>query len=422
MVDRSFWKCAGCSTSFVLRVSWAYNVDHLFRFNCPSCKSELDGQLVINFRTTDGTLLPPERWDTFLRIEGAQKLTESQVVFNEQTAWITIFSDLPIDAAHHVQRGKDVPLYGPTMFTMACLDKKVFEYGKRTEHIYSLPENDIKVLKSAFNAFKRKDLENAKSLLDKVSFSVPKKSHHVASICGITYSSILIPFVGPFVHSGIYLEFIDKMLSLDKMNTFVIPKQLIDSGRFESILNLHFELLGSLIDNKLILSIALFIDMCPEAVRESLVITANYPELVLRIYEQLCEANHTFVKIFVGLMNIVNRGGIHRFNRTNIKDFGTFFERATISTSLDLVTEHPGIGEYFNTNLDRKIRNAIAHRSVQFTPNGQTLNSTFSGEKYSIDYPTFLMKLLGLSQSILFFTAVLTDMNRIVTDIASNGG
>ena len=53
-------ECLGCSARFVFRLAVSYHHDTWFRIGCPVCHCEIDGEMHLDYRSTDGVPKPAQ--------------------------------------------------------------------------------------------------------------------------------------------------------------------------------------------------------------------------------------------------------------------------------------------------------------------------------------------------------------------------
>jgi len=130
----------------------------------------------------------------------------------------------------------------------------------------------------------------------------------------------------------------------------------------------------------------------------------------------LCEFSHSLIKIIIGYLNTQNRGSIDKFYNNEYKNYKHYFNNAKLFNSLDLINEHKYFGSFFNTNIERNIRNGIAHKTIHFSIDGQKIVVKNKEKESEYMYVEILVKMIHLAQSSLAGFTIFTDIKRMVSD------
>ena len=413
MVVRKEFECKSCGKYFFFRYSPGRDNLFKFRFNCPECNLEMHGECFLNQRETDGTI-NLRNLNENIRISGAKQLNHNTI--SENCFAVTVYADIPILREVYITKGNELGVAMPAMQTLQCLgNDKATEFLKMIDSTFNIPEDDFWFIREAYNQYKLQNLDKAKEILDKITNEPINELSRVPSACAKLYQVYFLGLIGPWPGLYQHIKIIEDIINDNRSIFFDTIKVFCDIDFIEHYLEKAFDLCGELFNARVLITICKYLEYSEININEYQ-LTHDYPDQFYHLFEQLCEFNHFLIKIFIGYLNTKNRGCINNFYNNKFKDYEQYFNKAKLFDSLDLIGEHKYFGSFFNTNIERNIRNGIAHKMIKFSIDGQKIIINNKGNESEFIYAETLIKMMHLSQSSLAGFTIFTDIKRMVSD------
>jgi len=373
----------------------------------------MHGECYLNFKETDGTINLQNLGEK-IRISGAKQLEQNTI--KEDCSAITVYADIPILKNEYITKSNELGMAMPSRQTLQCLgNKNAMEFLKMTDMTLNIPEDDFRFIREAFNQYKLNNFDKAKEILDKISNSKINKLSNIPSACVILYQVYFMGLIGRWQGLYHHLKMIENMINNNPIIFFNTIKIFSDINFIEQYLEKIFDLGEELFNARLLLTISKYLEYSIININEYQ-LTHDYPDQFYHLYEQLCEFNHSLIKIIIGYLNTQNRGSVDKFYNNEYKDYTHYFNNAKLFNSLDLINEHKYFGSFFNTNIERNIRNGIAHKMIHFSIDGQKIMVNNKKKESEYMYVEMLVKMIHLSQSSLAAFTIFTDIKRLVSD------
>lgn len=414
MVKRSILKCTACDKAFVFRIAVGCSYTHKFRFNCPFCGIEMHGVITVNFRNPDGSVNSISNTDSFVRISNSKELPLDSLDENDLIA-VSVFTDIPILNDYHICAASKSKIM-PNMQTIMCLKEKAQIFISMLNNFYELPEDEFWLIRDAYRKYQNNELDEASEILDKISQKLPDRLSLVPSICGILYNIYFAGLIGHWDNIEQHMGLISDLIKKDQSKIFDVPMELSNIGNIEFLIEKGFDFSEDVFNSKEFLSIAHYLDFIDLQNSPKYRITHDYPEQFFHLYEQACEYAHNIIKIQIGYLNVLYRNSINCFSVTKYTNYSTFFKKARLFDSLDLIKEHVILGQYYNNIIDRNIRNGIAHRSIGFSHDGQEIIIKKDTTEIRIPHDEMLKKLIDVCRVCITGFGIITDQKRIIAD------
>lgn len=413
MVVRKEFECISCKKHFFFRYSPGRDNLFKFRINCPNCNLEMHGECYLNYKETDGTINLHNLAEK-IRISGAKQLDNNTI--EEDCFAVTVYADIPILKSVYITKGNDLGKAMPAMQTVQCLgNDKAMEFLKLIEHTLYIPEDDFWFIREAFNQYKLNNLDKAKEILEKISNRQISKISYVPSACVFLYQLYFLGLIGKWPGLYQHLKMVENMTGNNPVVFLNTIKAFCDFNFIEHYLEKIFDLGEELFNARILITISKYLEYSAIGINEYQ-LTHDYPDQFFHLYEQLCEFNHSLIKIIIGYINTQNRGSIDKFNNNEYKNYYHYFNNAKLFNSLDLINEHNYFGSFFNTNIERNIRNGIAHKTIHFSIDGQKIIVKSKEKENEYMYVEMLVKMIHLAQSSLAGFTIFTDIKRMVSD------
>ncbi|MDR2940977.1 MAG: hypothetical protein LBV17_00080 [Treponema sp.] len=412
MVVRTKFECISCNKHFFFRYSPSRNNLFKFRLNCPNCNLEMHGECFLNYKETDGTINLHDLREK-IRISGAKQLDYNTI--EKDCFAVTVYADIPILKSEYLTKGNELGIAMPAMQIVRCLgNNKAKEFLTMIDITLDIPEDDFWFIREAFNQYKLNNLDKAKEILDKITNEQIIKLSRIPSTCAKLYQIYFLGLVGQWPGLYQHIKMIEN-LSNNPVVFFHAIKTFSDINFIEHYLEKMFDLSEELFNARILITVSKYLEYSTIGINEYQ-LTHDYPDQFYHLYEQLCEFNHFLIKIIIGYLNAQNRGSIDNFYNNKYKNYDHYFNNAKLFNSLDLIKEHNYFGSFFNTNIERNIRNGIAHKMIKFSIDGQKIIIKNKGKESEYMYVEILIKMIHLSQSGLAGFTVFTDIKRLVSD------
>lgn len=412
MVVRKEFVCKSCGKYFFFRYSPSRDNIFKFRINCPECNLEMHGECFINQKETDGTF-NSKKLNENIRISGAKQL-DYNTIKNDCFA-VTVYADIPIVKKEYVTKSNELIIAMPARQTIQCLGTKATEFLEMIDGTFNIPEDDFWFIREAYNQYKSQNLDRAKEILDKISKVPVNDLSRIPSTCAILYQIYFLGLVGPWHGLYQHIEIIEYIINDNQLILSDTIKVFRDMDFIEHYLEKAFDLCGELFNARVLITICKYLEYSEIDINEYQ-LTHDYPDQFYHLFEQLCEFNHFLIKILVGYLNTRNRGSINSFLNNKFKNYEQYFNRAKLFESLDLIGEHKYFGLFFNTNIERNIRNGIAHKMIKFSTDGQKIIVKNKDKESEFAYAETLVKMIHLAQSSLAGITIFTDIKRMISD------
>jgi hypothetical protein len=304
----------------------------------------------------------------------------------------------------------------PAMQTLQYLgNDKAIEFLKMIDHTFNIPEDDFWFIREAYNQYKLSNLNKAKEILDRITSEQINKLSRVPSACAKLYQIYFLGLVGPWHGLYQHIKIIEGLINKNPIIFFHAIKIFNNINFIEHYLEKSFDLSEELFNARILITVCKYLEYSNININEYQ-LTHDYSNQFYHLFEQLCEFNHFLIKILIGYLNATNRGSIDNFLNTKYKNFEQYFNKAKLFDSLDIISEHKYFGSFFNSNIERNIRNGIAHKMIRFSIGGQKIIVKNKEKENEYMYSEILVKLIHLSQSGLAGFTIFTDIKRMISD------
>jgi hypothetical protein len=221
--------------------------------------------------------------------------------------------------------------------------------------------------------------------------------------------------VGPWHGLCQHIEIIEDLINNNPVAFFDTIKTFYNINFIEHYLEKAFDLSEELFNARVLITICKYLEYSSINISEYQ-LTHDYPDQFYHLFEQLCEFNHFLIKMLIGYLNTRNRGSVDNFYNNKYKNYEQYFNKANLFDSLDLISEHKYFGLFFNSNIERNIRNGVAHKMIKFSIDGQKIIVKSKGKENEYMYSEILVKMIHLSQSGLAGFTIFTDIKRMISD------
>lgn len=417
MIFRKYVKCLSCEQDFILRITVGTSRKNKFRLNCPYCDFEIHGKLFLNYRNNDGSLNPMEKSYPEFRLTNANFINEFDP--NKKYKYVSIFTDLPIISDYYICDNEE-NLISPSQQAMHYLRNDSIKLIQGLNQFYLLPENDFYLIKNAYLQYKKNDFNRAKEILNKISNEIPTDISRVPSVCARCHKFFFLGLLGPWPQLEEHSKLIEEIAEKNITIIFDVPQKIQELNVIKYLILEYFDMVNLIYDCKEIITFARYFDFVDLNNSPKYFISLDFPDIFFNLYEQLCEYVHNIIKIEVGYINLKERGSIDSFKTINNKipfsNYKTYFNKAKLFNSLDLITESPVLGRDVNFAIDREIRNGIAHKKISFSKDGQEIIIRKDNKIITIPFDLALKKTIELCRIFLYGFGIISDQKRMISD------
>ncbi len=417
MVLRLEYECSSCRKGYFLRIAIGKAFSHKFRYNCPYCRHEVHGEIIVEYRNTDGSLIDPKEWNQIIKITGSKKLKENTIKGKSVPA-LTIFSDLPILEDNHIS-SLNTKIAMPMFQILRMMgEQKAKGYIKLLEIFYSIPEDDFWTIRNCEKSYRNGEINRSRKLLKNIVDDIPKKNTRIPSVCGLLYNSYFSRLLGYSNEMIEHIKIVDELIKKHPIKVFEIPKEIFELNIIEHMIEIAFDFTEEIYNSKVLLAIGRYLEFINHTNKPKHRLTHDYPELFFHIYEQACELSHYYIKIHIGYINLLKRNNLNSFKDNKFRSYKKYFKNAKLFDSLELVTENSILSLLYSENIVRDIRNGISHRAISFSNDGQNIIVRKRNRELTFNYDDVLLKTVKLCRICINGFSVITDIYRLISDKA----
>lgn len=395
-------KCKVCKNVLRLKVQGGYELENPFAFNCPNCKITIKGRLVWNENIEEGLIKEFKCNNAYIT---GDKGTEShllQLATEFFTDKIKKFdtSDPTTIMSPFILDNSDKNIKQRKISFLKYVTEHFEEQFTITMRLWELYRNESYVF------LKRQLLEH--KFVEPVPMGMVLNIDYFQKIREVLYK----PFMIFLAQSG-KIEDIVNLRKILKKAYRLYPSELrgLKKDLEELILNSEEDIIYLLHNFNnyyrfiwpIILSEIYETHNIEDIKDEKGILTTNF-EMLKNYYVEAFEILSSFLPIFMGLQNIINRGDRNKFNKasqnkfksiTTIQDYDKkvknkgnkvkFFEDENV---FDGIFDIPFI-------MDNSIRNSIGHHSYTYTSDSQLISFKDRNKQwdlYLIEFGSLLYK------------------------------
>lgn len=362
MVNDSFIKCNYCKTNILLRFQLG-KIDIPFDFCCPKCNVHIKGiRKIINENT--------------LNIENATEIEENREQLN-------YYLDLSIELPHRkISRYESIEQIAADGFSpfmkMISLFESHDDYIKKVGYMHnflSFRTNTWSKISPLYDLYFNNKLELIYEHLLKFSLYYTASNKLDVAMALHQLSTIGFNNILPENTLKEFTEFSIKIMAKEKFSkVYEFINVLKRKEDFDHNLKRLVKIYSRWIEDfeKYIPIVVISISGLREKFnKETYGIATTSFEDMISFYNKSYELILDMITIAIGLNNIFVRGSYNSFPKElNIKDFETYCKKVKSDRLNSLILEEP-FSKYIN--MDRHVRNAIAHYNYDFNASSQKI-------------------------------------------------